>query len=201
MDVQTRWRWQGKWRILKCSLCWQNYICLHGKYFISCVSSGGNTGSFYMTVSWGITETQRLRRYEEKMWRTRNFYFQLWFWSTHNNVFALGCALKILVQLDDLDGEIDLASCVNVSDCEVEKNYGLQIQVRATLLAYLIECFGHCVEVHSNPTPPPPPTTSSITCFLFNCVCVCLLISCRQREQCSLSLLWPLKYSRTGWSY
>ncbi|GLD66366.1 myosin phosphatase Rho-interacting protein-like protein, partial [Lates japonicus] len=29
---------------------------------------------------------------------------------------------------DDLDGEIDLTSCVNVSDCDVEKNYGLQIQ-------------------------------------------------------------------------
>lgn len=33
------------------------------------------------------------------------------------------------VKSDDLDGEIDLTSCVNVSDCDVEKNYGLQIQV------------------------------------------------------------------------
>ncbi|CAF92576.1 unnamed protein product, partial [Tetraodon nigroviridis] len=33
-------------------------------------------------------------------------------------------------ELNDLDGEIDLASCVNVSDCEVEKNYGLQIQTK-----------------------------------------------------------------------
>ncbi|XP_070777221.1 myosin phosphatase Rho-interacting protein-like [Enoplosus armatus] len=31
---------------------------------------------------------------------------------------------------DDLDGEIDLTSCVNVSDCDVEKNYGLQIQTK-----------------------------------------------------------------------
>ncbi|TNM86042.1 hypothetical protein fugu_008313 [Takifugu bimaculatus] len=31
-------------------------------------------------------------------------------------------------ELDDLDGEIDLASCVNVSECDVEKNYGVQIQ-------------------------------------------------------------------------
>ncbi|XP_034544680.1 myosin phosphatase Rho-interacting protein-like [Notolabrus celidotus] len=31
---------------------------------------------------------------------------------------------------DDVDGEIDLASCVNVSDCDVEKNYGLQIQTK-----------------------------------------------------------------------
>ncbi|KAG7233833.1 hypothetical protein INR49_006536 [Caranx melampygus] len=29
---------------------------------------------------------------------------------------------------DDLDGEIDLTSCVNVSDCDIERNYGLQIQ-------------------------------------------------------------------------
>ncbi|XP_068452519.1 TRIO and F-actin-binding protein-like [Clinocottus analis] len=31
---------------------------------------------------------------------------------------------------DDLDGEIHLTSCVNVSDCDVEKNYGLQIQTK-----------------------------------------------------------------------
>ncbi|KAM9769374.1 uncharacterized protein ACNS7B_021632 [Menidia menidia] len=31
---------------------------------------------------------------------------------------------------DDLDGAIDLTSCVRVSDCDVEKNYGLQIQMR-----------------------------------------------------------------------
>ncbi|XP_074520916.1 uncharacterized protein LOC141786091 [Halichoeres trimaculatus] len=37
---------------------------------------------------------------------------------------------KGFVQSDDLDGEIDLASCVNVSDCDVEKNYGLQIQTK-----------------------------------------------------------------------
>lgn len=46
--------------------------------------------------------------------------------------------LVAVVQLDDLDGEIDLTSCVNVSDCEVEKNYGVQIQVCATVLEYLI---------------------------------------------------------------
>ncbi|KAK2816926.1 hypothetical protein Q5P01_025117 [Channa striata] len=34
---------------------------------------------------------------------------------------------------DDLDGEIDLTSCVNVSDCHVEKNYGLQIQTKRAL--------------------------------------------------------------------
>ncbi|XP_035493339.2 TRIO and F-actin-binding protein-like [Scophthalmus maximus] len=31
---------------------------------------------------------------------------------------------------DDLDGEIDLTTCVNVSDCDVEINYGLRIQTK-----------------------------------------------------------------------
>ncbi|XP_039667999.1 myosin phosphatase Rho-interacting protein-like isoform X2 [Perca fluviatilis] len=31
---------------------------------------------------------------------------------------------------DDLDGAINLTSCLNVSDCDVEKNYGLQIQTK-----------------------------------------------------------------------
>ncbi|TMS14735.1 TRIO and F-actin-binding protein [Larimichthys crocea] len=31
---------------------------------------------------------------------------------------------------DDLDGEIDLKSCVKVSEFDVEKNYGFQIQTR-----------------------------------------------------------------------
>ncbi|XP_059188631.1 myosin phosphatase Rho-interacting protein-like [Centropristis striata] len=31
---------------------------------------------------------------------------------------------------DDLDGEINLKSCVNASDCDVEKNYGLQIKTK-----------------------------------------------------------------------
>lgn len=33
------------------------------------------------------------------------------------------------MQKDDLDGEIDLKSCVKVSEFDVEKNYGFQIQV------------------------------------------------------------------------
>lgn len=37
---------------------------------------------------------------------------------------------RICVQKDDLDGEIDLKSCVKVSEFDVEKNYGFQIQVR-----------------------------------------------------------------------
>uniref|UniRef100_A0A673CW52 PH domain-containing protein n=2 Tax=Sphaeramia orbicularis TaxID=375764 RepID=A0A673CW52_9TELE len=31
---------------------------------------------------------------------------------------------------DDLDGEINLSSCLNVCDCDVEKNYGLQLQTK-----------------------------------------------------------------------
>lgn len=37
------------------------------------------------------------------------------------------------MQKDDLDGEIDLKSCVKVSEFNVEKNYGFQIQVRVYL--------------------------------------------------------------------
>lgn len=78
-----------------------------------------------------------------------------------------------MVQLDDLDGEIHLASCVDVSDCETEKNYGLQIQVCATVLEYLIQCFGHCIEGQSD-TPPPPqlPDELHVSCLTGVCVCV-----------------------------
>lgn len=38
--------------------------------------------------------------------------------------------MSVSVQKDDLDGEIDLKSCVKVSEFDVEKNYGFQIQVR-----------------------------------------------------------------------
>ncbi|XP_053711329.1 myosin phosphatase Rho-interacting protein-like [Synchiropus splendidus] len=34
---------------------------------------------------------------------------------------------------DDPEGEIDLTSCVTVSDCDVEKNYGLQIHTKRTV--------------------------------------------------------------------
>ncbi|KAG7505312.1 hypothetical protein JOB18_028861 [Solea senegalensis] len=34
---------------------------------------------------------------------------------------------------DDMDGEIDLKHCVNVSEFDVEKNYGFQIQTRETV--------------------------------------------------------------------
>lgn len=38
------------------------------------------------------------------------------------------------MQKDDLDGEIDLKSCVKVSEYDVEKNYGFQIHVRTLYL-------------------------------------------------------------------
>ncbi|KAM4594686.1 TRIO and F-actin-binding protein-like [Fundulus diaphanus] len=37
---------------------------------------------------------------------------------------------------DDLDGEIDLTSYANVSDCDVEKNYGLQIQTKGAVFTF-----------------------------------------------------------------
>lgn len=40
-------------------------------------------------------------------------------------LFVPNCVL----QKDDLDGEVDLKSCVKVSEFDVEKNYGFQIQV------------------------------------------------------------------------
>lgn len=40
-------------------------------------------------------------------------------------------------QKDDLDGEIDLKSCVKVSEFDVEKNYGFQIQVRIFVICFL----------------------------------------------------------------
>lgn len=46
--------------------------------------------------------------------------------------------LMFLVQKDDLDGEIDLKSCVKVSEFDVEKNYGFQIQVSARFTGSLV---------------------------------------------------------------
>lgn len=39
------------------------------------------------------------------------------------------CLFSFFIQKDDMDGEIDLKSCVKVSEFDVEKNYGFQIQV------------------------------------------------------------------------
>lgn len=36
-------------------------------------------------------------------------------------------------QKDDSDGEIDLKSCIKVSEFDVEKNYGFQIQASSSL--------------------------------------------------------------------
>ncbi|XP_077428260.1 uncharacterized protein LOC144055813 [Vanacampus margaritifer] len=34
---------------------------------------------------------------------------------------------------DNVDGQIDLSTCANVSDCDVEENYGLQIQTKSAV--------------------------------------------------------------------
>uniref|UniRef100_A0A3Q4G2P3 TRIO and F-actin binding protein b n=1 Tax=Neolamprologus brichardi TaxID=32507 RepID=A0A3Q4G2P3_NEOBR len=62
---------------------------------------------------------------------------------------------------DDLDGEIDLKSCVNVSEFDVEKNYGFQIQTReaAFMLSAMtagirrnwIEVLKKCIRPSSSP--------------------------------------------------
>lgn len=41
--------------------------------------------------------------------------------------------LALLLQADELDGEIDLRSCTDVSECMVQRNYGFQIHVRLGL--------------------------------------------------------------------
>jgi hypothetical protein len=38
------------------------------------------------------------------------------------------------LQKDEPDGEIDLVSCLKVSEFDVEKNYGFQIQVPVSLV-------------------------------------------------------------------
>ncbi|XP_031584557.2 TRIO and F-actin binding protein b [Oreochromis aureus] len=62
---------------------------------------------------------------------------------------------------DDLDGEIDLKSCVNVSEFDVEKNYGFQIQTReavfilsamtAGIRRNWIEVLKKCIRPSSSP--------------------------------------------------
>lgn len=42
---------------------------------------------------------------------------------------GFGSVTMFFVQKDDMDGEIDLKFCVKVSEFDVEKNYGFQIQV------------------------------------------------------------------------
>lgn len=72
---------------------------------------------------------------------------------------------------DDLDGEIDLKSCVKVSEFDVEKNYGFQIQTREaafTLSAMTagirrnwIEVLKKCIRPSSSPDLTQLPDSSS----------------------------------------
>lgn len=49
---------------------------------------------------------------------------------------------NFIVLQSDVYGELNLTSCLNVSDCEVEKNYGLQIQVCVFLVGRTIHQWG-----------------------------------------------------------
>ncbi|XP_069557390.1 TRIO and F-actin binding protein b [Brachyistius frenatus] len=72
---------------------------------------------------------------------------------------------------DDLDGEIDLKSCVKVSEFDVEKNYGFQIQTRETeftlsamtagIRRNWIEVLKKCVRPSSSPDLTQLPDSSS----------------------------------------
>lgn len=46
-----------------------------------------------------------------------------------NTVRTVDLEPALFAQRDEVDGEIDLKSCVKVSEFDVEKNYGFQIQV------------------------------------------------------------------------
>ncbi|XP_056143785.1 TRIO and F-actin binding protein b isoform X2 [Lampris incognitus] len=72
---------------------------------------------------------------------------------------------------DDLDGEIDLKSCVKVSEFDVEKNYGFQIQTRESVFTLSamtagirrnwIEVLRKCVRPSSSPDLTQLPDSSS----------------------------------------
>lgn len=68
------------------------------------------------------------------------------------------------VQKDDLDGEIDLKSCVKVSEFDVEKNYGFQIQVRCRSVRNAIWTGENLLSFYSKQTSSqfPPPFCESI---------------------------------------
>lgn len=56
---------------------------------------------------------------------------------------------RLCFQADDLDGEIDLRSCTDVTEFAVQRNYGFQIHVSALQAAplpstSLIQNFGPC---------------------------------------------------------
>lgn len=75
------------------------------------------------------------------------YYVYLRFFCHHYNVgfflvvCCVGCECITVFfssQKDDMDGEIDLKSCVKVSEFDVEKNYGFQIQVNISVISYTL---------------------------------------------------------------
>ena len=62
-----------------------------------------------------------------------------------------------------MDGEIDLKSCVKVSEFDVEKNYGFQIQVNISVITSSLsrDCYSSFCLRSPHPRCPPPPSVSS----------------------------------------
>ncbi len=52
------------------------------------------------------------------------------------------------VQKDDMDGEIDLKSCMKVSEFDVEKNYGFQIQASVSATAHPLSNSVYAADYH-----------------------------------------------------
>lgn len=105
-QMSRRWHILSKWIECSCFLCFfcpveETLVC-SGWYFAEVLQRLGG---------WGGTTWRFLRT------------FPGFLGLLVTNLFVA------VLQSDDLDGEINLTSCVNVSDCDVEKNYGLQIQV------------------------------------------------------------------------
>lgn len=46
----------------------------------------------------------------------------------------------VLRQASDLDGEIDLSTCYNVTEYQAQRNYGFQIHVRGFTLLLSDKC-------------------------------------------------------------
>lgn len=64
----------------------------------------------------------------------------------------LKCVFVFCLQASDLEGEIDLTKCFNVSEFQVQRNYGFQIHVRKqftdkTSNVCMIETLGQVVFV------------------------------------------------------
>lgn len=62
------------------------------------------------------------------------FYISRW----DSRAVLISSLASVFTQASDLDGEIDLSTCCNVTEYQAQRNYGFQIHVRPWLLLFLI---------------------------------------------------------------